>query len=345
MEAPMKTLATIVFMSVALAVAAEAQTVNFDNAAAGTAPTGWTATKTGSGDAKWTVEKDDTAPSKPNVLKQSGVATYAVCFKNDTSLKDGFAEVRFKPISGKEDQAGGIVWRLKDADNYYIARANALEDNVTIYHTINGRRTEKKRTNTKVASNTWHTLRVDFQGNHFTVTFDGKKAIEWDDNTFKDAGKVGVWTKADSVTAFDDFSYGGMSTQSAAVAEPTVVFVCEHGAAKSVIATMYFTMIAAERGLHARATYRGVNPQADLSVGALKGLRDDGLSVPDQKPSPITQADIETATVMFAIGCTLPSNATASGKAGTWDDVPEDKGYGAMRDAIKRHVERVIDDL
>ena len=204
----MKTLATIVLMSVALAVAARAQTVNFDNAAAGTAPTGWTATKTGSGDAKWTVEKDDTAPSKPNVLKQSGVATYPVCFKNDTSLKDGFVEVKFKPVSGKEDQAGGVAWRLKDADNYYIARANALEDNVTIYDTVNGRRTERKRTNMKVATNQWHTLRVDFQGSHFTVTFDGKKAIEWDDQTFKDAGKVGVWTKADSVTLFDDFNYG-----------------------------------------------------------------------------------------------------------------------------------------
>jgi hypothetical protein len=101
------------------------------------------------------------------------------------------------------------VWRAKDANNYYIARANALEDNVTIYHTINGRRTEKKRASTKVASNQWHTLRVDFQGTHFTVSFNGQKALEWDDNTFKDAGKVGVWTKADSVTLFDDFSYSG----------------------------------------------------------------------------------------------------------------------------------------
>ena len=78
---------------------------------------------------------------------------------------------------------------------------------MTIYYTINGRRTEKKRANTKVASNQWHTLRVDFDGNHFIVTFDGKKALEWEDSTFKDAGKVGVWTKADSVTAFDNFSY------------------------------------------------------------------------------------------------------------------------------------------
>jgi hypothetical protein len=192
-----------------LAIVAVADSVNFDNAPVGQAPAGWTATKTGSGSAKWTIEKDDTAPSKPNVLKQSGVATYPVCFKDDTSLKDGFVEVKFKSISGKEDQAGGVVWRLKDANNYYVARANALEDNVTIYDTVNGRRTERKRANMKVATNQWHTLRVDFQGTHFTVTVDGKKAIEWDDEKFRDAGKVGVWTKADSVTAFDDFSYSG----------------------------------------------------------------------------------------------------------------------------------------
>ena len=185
-----------------------ADTVNFDNLKTGAPPPGWTATKTGTGAAVWTIEADDTAPSKPNVLKQSGKATYPVCIKDDTSLQNGFVEVKFKPISGKEDQAGGLIWRAKDANNYYIARANALEDNVTIYHTVNGRRTEKKRTNMKVAKSQWHTLRVDFQDNHFTVTLDGKKAIEWDDATFKDAGKVGVWTKADSVTLFDDFAYG-----------------------------------------------------------------------------------------------------------------------------------------
>ena len=202
------TVATLV-ITITLSVLVVADSVNFDNAPVGQAPAGWTATRTGSGNAKWTVEKDDAAPSKPNVLKQSGVATYPVCFKDDTSLQDGFVEVKFKALSGKEDQAGGVVWRLRDANNYYVARANALEDNVTIYDTVNGRRTERKRANMKVAPNQWHTFRVDFQGTHFTVTLDGKKALEWDDATFKDAGKVGVWTKADSVTVFDDFSYSG----------------------------------------------------------------------------------------------------------------------------------------
>ena len=184
------------------------ETITFDDAKIGEAPAGWTATKTGSGNEKWAIEKDDTAPSKPNVLKQSGEATYPVCIKNETSLKDGFVEVKFKPVSGKKDQAGGIIWRCADADNYYIARANALEDNVTIYHTIKGKRASFKNTDTKVAPGVWHTLRVDFAGNKFIVTFDGKKVIEATDDSFADAGKVGVWTKADSKTLFDDFSYG-----------------------------------------------------------------------------------------------------------------------------------------
>jgi len=207
-EDSMKALWLGTLTATGLVAVALADAVNFDSFKTGAPPPGWTATKTGSGEAKWTIEADSTAPSQPNVLKQSGQATYPVCIKDDTNLKDGFVEVKFKPISGREDQAGGVVWRAKDSNNYYVARANALEHNVTIYHTINGRRTEKKRSNMKVASNQWHTLRVEFQGNHFTVIHDGTKALEWDDDTFKDAGKVGVWTKADSVTVFDDFSYG-----------------------------------------------------------------------------------------------------------------------------------------
>jgi len=101
-----------------------------------------------------------------------------------------------------------VIWRVQDANNYYIARANALENNVTIYHTIKGKRVAFKNINTKVTSGVWHTLRVDFKGNKFTVTFDGNKVIEATDESFANAGKVGVWTKADSVTLFDDFTYG-----------------------------------------------------------------------------------------------------------------------------------------
>jgi len=127
--------------------------------------------------------------------------------------------------------------------------------------------------------------------------------------------------------------------------EAAVVFVCEHGAAKSVIAATYFNKIAAERGLRARATYRGVNPQAELSTATLNALRQDGLAPPDQKPTAITDKDVQAATVIFSIGCTLPARATVSGKAAGWNDVPDDQGYPAMRDAIKRHVEQLVDEL
>lgn len=176
--------------------------VTFDNVEAGRPPSGWTATQTGSGRAQWAVVQDDSAPSAPNVLRQSGQAAYPVCIKDDTSLKDGFVEVKFKPVSGREDQAGGLIFRAKDANNYYVARANALEDNVAIYHTINGRRTEKKRANMKVPAHQWHTLRVEFQANHFVVRLDGKDALAWDDDAFKDAGKVGVWTLDAGLTAY-----------------------------------------------------------------------------------------------------------------------------------------------
>ncbi len=186
-----------------------AVTNTFDDLKAGAPPPGWTATKTGQGQPEWTVISDTSAPSKPNVLRQSGEATYPICFKNDTSIKDGFVAVKFRPVSGKVDQAGGVIWRCQDAENYYIARANALEDNVTIYHTIKGKRVSFKNVDTKVAPGAWHTLRVEFQDNKFAVIFDGRKVIEATDDSFSDAGKVGVWTKADSVTLFDDFSYGG----------------------------------------------------------------------------------------------------------------------------------------
>ena len=203
----MKTSIIAIFVMGLTTALAAAETVNFDDMKTGAAPPGWTATQTGSGSAKWSIEKDDSAPSKPNVLKQSGVGTFPICIYENANLKDGFVEVKFKPVAGKEDQAGGVIWRVQDANNYYISRANALEDNVTIYHTINGKRVAFKSINTKVTSGVWHTLRVDFKGNQFTVTFDNKKVSEASDNSFTEAGKVGVWTKADSVTLFDNFSY------------------------------------------------------------------------------------------------------------------------------------------
>ena len=191
-----------------VAVSATAETVKFDDVKVGKLPPKWLATETGSGTAAWSVEKDDTAPSKPNVLVQTGEAQFPVCIKQDTRMKDGFVEVQLKPLAGKEDQAGGIIWRCQDKNNYYIARANALENNVMLFHTVKGKRVEIKRVSTKVTANTWHTLRVDFKGNHVKIQFDGAQVLEADDDTFKNSGMIGLWTKADSITAFDNFTYG-----------------------------------------------------------------------------------------------------------------------------------------
>jgi len=205
----MKTIYTLMICAGFVSGAALAETINFDDAKAGAPPPGWKSAVTGSGSAKWSVEQDSSAPSKPNVLKQSGVGTFPICIYESAKFKDGSVEIKFKPIEGKEDQAGGVIWRVQDSNNYYIARANALEDNVTIYHTIGGKRVAFKSINTKVKSGVWHTLRVDFEGNKFAVTFDGNKVIEATDQSFPNAGKVGVWTKADSVTLFDDFTFTG----------------------------------------------------------------------------------------------------------------------------------------
>jgi hypothetical protein len=190
--------------------------VSFENDAIGVVPKDWTATRTGTGDPKWTIEHDQTAPSKLKIVKQSGRATYPLLLKDDTSIKDGFIEVKFKAIAGSEDRAAGLAWRARDADNYYVVRANALEDNVVLYKTVHGARRPLDIVgrkggygiNVAVPANQWLALRVDFSGSRFRVIYNGKQLFEVEDATFSDAGKVGLWTKADSVTLFDEVNYG-----------------------------------------------------------------------------------------------------------------------------------------
>lgn len=195
------------------------QVVNFDSAATGSVPAGWTVAMTHAGGApKWEVRKDETAPSQPNVFAQVSEdktgGRFPVAVFDQTSLKDGSLSVKFKTVSGSVDQAAGMVWHYRDPGNYYIVRANALEDNVVLYKVEGGKRSALAPKGTpsntygvkqKVPKNTWCTLKVVFQGNSFAVFFDGKQIFEVEDSTFAGAGKVGLWTKADSVTYFDDF--------------------------------------------------------------------------------------------------------------------------------------------
>lgn len=188
----------------------QAVTLGFDGDRTGAPPAGWIAGVTGKGSHRWAVEADASAPSAPHVLRQSGVGDFPWCVKQGVVLADGFVETQFKPIDGRRDRAGGLVWRWTDGDHYYVARANALEDNVSLYYTERGRRITIKYADAPVAAGMWHVLRAEFRGTRIRVLLDGKAYIELDDAHIAGPGAVGVWTKADSVTAFDDFRYGAL---------------------------------------------------------------------------------------------------------------------------------------
>jgi hypothetical protein len=196
--------AIMVALTVFAAQAAVAQTENFDNNQAGV---------TGRRAARWAVRPDASAPSAPHVLQQSGTGAFPWIVRTGTSVEDGFVEVKFKALAGKEDQAGGVVWRWKNGENYYVARANALENNVSPYHTQGGRRITLKYVDAPVPPQVWLMLRAGFSGTRIAVWFNGKKTIEMEDGHIADPGAVGLWTKADSVTAFDDFGYGSAPAQ------------------------------------------------------------------------------------------------------------------------------------
>jgi hypothetical protein len=205
------------FVFLAGAVVTQAQTFGFDDQKSGEPPKGMTCALTGKGrPGSWKVLADQTAPSAPNVLAQTDDDStgyrFPVCVADSPSAVDVDLSVRFKPVSGSGDQAAGLVWRYRDADNYYIVRANALENNVVLYKVEGGRRTDlplkgEGRTygkKAKVTSGAWSTLAVTAKGSLFAVALNGMKLYEVEDATFTGPGRIGVWTKADSVTHFDD---------------------------------------------------------------------------------------------------------------------------------------------
>jgi hypothetical protein len=204
-----------------------AQTINFDNDDAGKLPQDFSTALTGKGKpGNWVVMKNETAPSKPNVLAQTATDgtsnRFPVCVFDGVSAEDVEVSVRFLPVSGSGDQAAGIMWRYRDQDNYYVVRANALENNVVLYKVEKGKRTDldpkgsgffaygKKA---KVPTGQWSTLRIVAKGNLFEVHLNGEKLFEVEDGTFTGAGKVGLWTKADSYTLFDDLSIINLQNQ------------------------------------------------------------------------------------------------------------------------------------
>lgn len=191
---------------------AEPATIQVDIAAMkpGFEPNDFIFGRTGNGGpGEWRVVSDPTTTGQTAIAQTSTDTTgyrFPVAVYQPVSAKDVDVLIRFKPVGGKVDQAGGIAVRLTTPDDYYVARANALEDNVRFYRVVKGRREQIEGADTKVAGNQWHTLGLRAEGDRFTVSFDGKELFSARDATFGAPGKVALWTKADSVTHFDNLA-------------------------------------------------------------------------------------------------------------------------------------------
>ncbi|HKA56706.1 MAG TPA: family 16 glycoside hydrolase [Candidatus Binatia bacterium] len=197
---------------------ASAITLSFDTSEVGQAPADFsTALTGGGGPVSWVIQEDPTAPSDGRVLAQTSTDKtdyrFPLCIYDKFTAKDVEVSVKFKAVSGKVDQAAGLVARFRDKDNYYITRANALENNVRLYKVLGGSRKQFAGKQMNVSSGEWHTLKLAVKGKHFAVSFDDKLLFEANDDTFKEAGKIGLWTKADSVTYFDDLKIESYDTQ------------------------------------------------------------------------------------------------------------------------------------
>jgi hypothetical protein len=181
----------------------------------GKAPTGWKAEKTGKGEGSvWKVVEDKTAPSKSDyVLAQTAESpsgVFNICVAEDARYKDIELSVSFKAIAGKNDQGGGFVWRYQDNNNYYICRMNPLEDNYRVYKVVAGKRTQLGgKEGVKIKAGEWHKLKVEVKGNKMEGYLNGEKLWEITDDTYKNAGKVGLWSKSDAQTHFDEFEAEG----------------------------------------------------------------------------------------------------------------------------------------
>ncbi len=193
-----------------------ATTIAFDDMTPGQPPTGFTTALTGrGGPPTWIVESVEGAHVLAQTSADRTSFRFPLCVLDDVAVTDVDLSVRFQPVSGETDQAAGLVWRYADADNYYVVRANAREDNVVLYKMENGRRSDLKPIGASVfaygrsapvPTGGWSTLRVTARGSRFSVYLNGEHLFDIEDETFTDAGGVGVWTKADSVTRFDDLT-------------------------------------------------------------------------------------------------------------------------------------------
>jgi hypothetical protein len=217
----MQEIRTWVLLAVLLDGVVHGEMIQFDRATPGSLPAGWTVAMTHAGGApKWEIVRDETAAHPPMVFAQVSrdptAGRFPLAVWDGATIRNGEASVAFKAVDGSIDRAAGIVWRYRDPNNYYIVRANALENNVVLYKVEAGIRqsiapkglpSRAYGVKHEIPSLRWNRLGVVFNENLFSVFLNGDRLFDVEDQTFKDAGKVGLWTKADSVTYFADFTF------------------------------------------------------------------------------------------------------------------------------------------
>jgi len=307
----------------------EAANWEFDDATTRQAPRGWSIrqTKPTTALATWKVIPDPTAPSQPNVLALTETAnfdgTFNLAIVEKAAIRDLDLSVKVKAVSGKEDQGGGLIWRCKDENNYYICRFNPLESNFRVYCVKDGVRKQLESTKIETEAGKWYAIRVTMTGPRIACYLDGKKLLEAEDGTFPNAGMIGLWTKADAVTSFDDLSVSALAEQaSPQTSQPASQPVAQPAAAPGGEVVIYCSVdVAFARPIldeFAKRTGLKVHPVFDTEAGKTTGLVNKLLA---EKAAP--RADVWWSGEVFGTMQLAAAGILAPYKSPVAADIPD----------------------
>jgi arsenate reductase len=303
----------------------------------------WRTGQTGRGTARWIRQSGG--------LTYQGGAAFGWAVLEGTSLRDGWVETRFKPVDGREDRAGGVVWRWRDADNYYVARGNALENNVVAYKVVEGRRTDL----TPCRRAAGHVRHAGAGGHRHLAHAPGRlRGQRVRRHVRRPAPLRGARRDAPGrgpggglVQGRQRHRVRHLPLRGQPMSTPDrILFVCLHGAAKSVLAAADFSRMAAERGLAVTTEAAGTEPDPEVAPGVLRTLRAEGLDLPGQLPRKVTAEDVARASRVVAFGCDLGDAWSATTRVEQWTDVPAvSEDLPAARAVIRRHLARLLDEI
>lgn len=319
-------------------------TITFDGSEVSKLPTGWSA-ETG----EWKIAGD--AANAALKMERNMGSSFNIAVLGQKYYEDLSIEARIKAIQGDEDRGGGLVWRYVDKDNYYIIRANPLENNIRLYMVVSGKRKQLESKDISMNTGDWFSIKVVTKGNRIECYYNSNKVFDTTDKTFTNAGLVGFWSKADAVSLFDDMNISNLtpiSSNNLGLMKPEtkkVIFVCEHGAGKSVVAAAYFNKIAQDRNLPWEATCRGTDPDEQVSAPTQEGLRSDGLLLPTLAPQKLSPGD--TTNVERVILFTkLPDDFKTTIQNEDWSSLPNIDGkYEVRRDALIKKINQFFDSI